>query len=522
MPDTARGTGKPTLIVRNATPDDFRAIQRLCRKVYPHTPPYTTDELRGQLQNFPEGQIVTIYEGEIVGYCTTFRTTERIAFSRHTWQEISGGGYASRHDSNGDWLYGMDMFVDPDHRGLRIGQRLYNARKALATALNLRGIVFGGRIPGLARNWKKVESAEAYIKAVEEKRLRDTVLTFQLRNGFEVIGVLPGYLPEDRETMGYAAHLVWRNPKYFASKPIDQRIRGRVENAVRVAVVQYQQRSIDSFDEFAHQVEHFIDAVADYRADFAVLPELFTLQLLSIENRKVPASEAIAALARYTQRVTTLLSELAVSYNINIVGGSHPTLQDSGEILNVCYVCLRDGSVHEQAKIHPTPNERFWWDIRGGSRVATVMTDCGPIGILISHDLEYPELSRHLVDQGAQILFVPFSTDERQGYLRARYCGQARAVENQCYVVLAGNVGNLPNVENMDVQYAQSCILTPCDFPFARDGIAADTTPNVEMVALADLRLDDLTQARSSGTVQNLKDRRFDLYSVRWLRREEG
>ena len=81
---------------------------------------------------------------------------------------------------------------------------------------------------------------------------------------------------------------------------------------------------------------------------------------------------------------------------------------------------------------------------------------------------------------------------------------------------MSGNVGNLPNVHNMDIQYAQSCILTPCDFPFARDRVAADTTPNVEMVAFADLRVADLTRARSAGTVQNLKDRRFDLYEVRW------
>ena len=144
------------------------------------------------------------------------------------------------------------------------------------------------------------------------------------------------------------------------------------------------------------------------------------------------------------------------------------------------------------------------------------MTDCGPIGVMICYDSEFPELARHLVNQGAQILFVPFCTDERQSYLRVRYCCQARAVENQCYVVMSGNVGNLPGVENMDIQYAQSCILTPCDFPFARDGIAADTTPNVETVAFADLRLETLTTARNSGTVMNLKDRRFDLYSVNW------
>jgi predicted amidohydrolase len=125
-------------------------------------------------------------------------------------------------------------------------------------------------------------------------------------------------------------------------------------------------------------------------------------------------------------------------------------------------------------------------------------------------------MARHLVDQGAQILFVPFCTDERKSYLRVRYCCQARAVENQIYVAMAGNVGNLPNVHNMDIQYAQSCILTPCDFPFARDGIAADTTPNVETVAFADLRLESLRMARHSGTVQNLKGRRHDLYSTIW------
>jgi predicted amidohydrolase len=120
------------------------------------------------------------------------------------------------------------------------------------------------------------------------------------------------------------------------------------------------------------------------------------------------------------------------------------------------------------------------------------------------------------VDQGANIVFVPFCTDERQSYLRVRYCAQARAIENQCYIAMSGNVGNLPNVHNMDIQYAQSCILTPCDFPFARDGIAAETTENVETVAIADLPLENLTTARNAGTVQNLKDRRFDLYSVQW------
>lgn len=507
---------RPKLVVRNAVLGDVGEVLALYPKVYPGVASYSAAQLRGQIQRFPTGQFVAIYEGRVVGYCATFRISERIAFLPHDWMEITGGGFASRHEEDGDWLYGMEVFVDPQLRGHRIGQRLYNERKSLCTRLGLKGIVFAGRLPGLARRWKRVGSAHAYVELVKDKKIRDSVLSFQLRNGFDVIGVLTDYLPSDRESMGYAAHLSWHNPKFQPAPVAGRRQRGRLSETVRVSLVQYQQRRVSSFEEFGRQVEYFVDVVAAYKSDFVVFPELFTLQLLSIENEQIPASEAIKTLTGYTDQLKALLSDLAVRYNINIIGGSHPTQEASGDVLNICYVCLRDGSVHSQAKIHPTPNERYWWGIEGGNELQTIMTDCGPIGVMICYDAEFPELARHLVDQGALLLFVPFCTDERQSYMRVRYCSQARAVENQCFVAMAGNVGNLPNVDNMDIQYAQSCILTPCDFPFARDGIAADTTPNVEMVAFADLRLEDLRIARDTGTVQNLKDRRFDLYSVKW------
>jgi len=512
---------KPRLVVRQASIADIEAVRALCARVYPDTTPYTAGALRAHIQHFAEGQFVAEYDGTVVGYCATFRIDEATAFAPHTWTEITGGGLAARHDPEGDWLYGMEIFVDPDFQGFRIGQRLYTQRRSLCQRLSLKGIVFGGRLPALHRRIKKVGSAEAYVEAVRDRKMRDPVLSFQMRNGFEPIGVLAGYLPSDKESLGYAAHLVWRNPKYTERTITSRTARSRYsQRTVRVSIVQYQQRRMRSFEEFGHNIEYFVDVVADYRSDFVVFPELFTLQLLSIENQRIPASEAIATLTRYTEPLKELLSRLAVAYNINIIGGSHPTRSETGEILNICYVCLRDGSVHQQVKIHPTPNERYWWNIEGGTTADTIMTDCGPIGVMICYDSEFPELARHLVDQGAQILFVPFCTDERQSYLRVRYCCQARAVENQCYVVMSGNVGNLPNVENMDIQYAQSCILTPCDMPFARDGIAADTTPNVEMVAFADLRMEDLAAARQSGTVQNLRDRRFDLYSVAWNRKQ--
>lgn len=182
----------------------------------------------------------------------------------------------------------------------------------------------------------------------------------------------------------------------------------------------------------------------------------------------------------------------------------------------MCLTFLRDGTVWEQKKIHPTPSEREVWDIQGGTRLEVLPTDCGPVGILVCYDSEFPELGRHLIDQGAQILFVPFCTDTKQGYLRVRYSCQARAIENQCYVVMAGNVGNLPGVHNMDIHYAQSCILSPCDFSFAREGVVEEAPINTETLILADLDLSALQMAREMGTVRNLKDRRSDLYGVYW------
>jgi predicted amidohydrolase len=109
---------------------------------------------------------------------------------------------------------------------------------------------------------------------------------------------------------------------------------------------------------------------------------------------------------------------------------------------------------------------------------------------------------------------VPFCTDNRQGYLRVRYCAQARAIENQIYLALAGNVGNLPDVTNMDIQYAQAAVLTPSDFAFARDGIAAEADSNEETVLICDLDLDDLHQSRHGGTVTPRLDRRADLFRM--------
>jgi predicted amidohydrolase/ribosomal protein S18 acetylase RimI-like enzyme len=505
------------LLIRPAEMADVKEIAALSSKVYGEGKGYTQAHIRGQISNFPEGQFVAEYEGRIVGHCATLIVPEEAAFRPHTFNEISGSSFAARHDPEGDILYGIEVSVDPQYRRLRIGQRFYRKRRELCEYFELKGIAFGGRMPGYARRKKQYPDPQAYLRAVLEREIRDQVINFQIAQGFEPRGILRNYAPEDTESGGNAVLMFWPNPLAPSEMTVRENgLKTRLPASVRVATVQFGMRRIAQIDEFEAQVEYFVDVASDYDCDFIVFPELFTLELLSIDSNRLNPTEAIQRIAEYTKRFRAFMEKLAVSYNINIIGGSHPTLMENGDIRNVAYVFLRDGSTHTQDKLHPTPSERRWWNIKGGYGASAIPTDCGPIGVMICYDSEFPELARYLCDQGALLLFVPFCTDERRGYLRVRYCCQARAVENQCYVVTSGVVGNLPNVENMDIHYAESAILTPSDFPFARDGVAADTAPNTETVAFADLSLADLLVNRQSGTVTNLKDRRFDLYRAQW------
>jgi predicted amidohydrolase/predicted N-acetyltransferase YhbS len=510
---------KPKLVLRIAKPADVGAIAELSKRVYGPEAAYSRRQVRGQINNFSEGQFVAEYDGKVVGHAATFVISGRFALKPHSWTEITGNGYASRHDPDGDYLYGMEVSVDPRYRRLRIGQRLYRARKNLCEDWGLKGIVFGGRMPGYNRKRRQYPDPIDYINAVRERTIRDSAISFHIAQDFEPIGYLEQYDPSDTQSGGYATHMLWKNPRYDEMAGASAaRASLSPQEVVRVATVQWQMRGINHQDEFKKQVEYFVDVASDYESDFIVFPELFTNQLLSLEDEPLPPKEGMERIATYTDWFVKFMSQFAVSYNVNIIGGSHCTKDKSGNIRNVAYVFLRDGSVHVQDKIHPTPSESYWWDIRGGNRVEAINTDCGPIGVLICYDAEFPELTRHLADQGAMILFVPFCTDERRGFLRVRYCCHARAIENQIYVALSGVVGNLPNVENMDIHYAESCILTPCDFAFARDGIAADTGANTETIAFADLRLSDLRAARAQGSTRNFHDRRFDLYRVVWRR----
>ena len=500
------------LEIRQTQRKDIDAIIKLQAICFPGMEPWKREHLESHLEIFPEGQFCAELNGEIIGSCSSLIINFDEYDDRHTWSDITDDGYITNHNPDGYNLYGIEVMVHPKYRKMKVGYRLYEERKELARRLNLKSIIIGGRIPNYHKYSSEMSPRE-YVEQVRLHKIYDPVLSFQLLNEFTLMRINPNYLEDDLASQKYATLMEWNNVDYH---PQTKRFY-KTALPVRICVVQYMMRKITSFEDFASQVEYFVDVAADAESDFAVFPEIMTTQLMSFLDEKSP-SQAVRKVTDFTEPYIELFTTLAVRYNINIIGGSHFVKEKDENIYNIAYLFRRDGTIEKQYKLHITPNERKWWGISAGDEVNVFDTDCGKISMLICYDIEFPELARIATDKGANIIFTPFCTEDRQGFLRVRYCAQARAVENQVYTVISGTVGNLPQTENMDIQYAQSGIFAPSDFEFARDGVVGETNANIEMVLIGDVDLEILRRQRLSGTVRQLKDRRKDLYEVKYKR----
>ena len=425
---------------------------------------------------------------------------------------MTGNYTFNTHDDDGELLYGVDVIIKPGFRGLRLGRRLYDYRKELCEKLNLKGIAFGGRIPSYYKYAHELTPTQ-YIEKVKKTEINDPVLNFQISNDFHPSKIMKGYLEGDGASNEFAVLMEWDNIYY--EEPT--KIAATQKTVVRLGLIQWQMRPYKDVDDLLQQAEYFIDAVSGYRSDFALFPEFFNAPLMA-KNNHLSEPDAIRELAKYTNEIVLKFSEFAISYNINIISGSMPEIVD-GNLYNVGFLLKRDGTTERYEKIHVTPDEEKLWGMQGGHDLKVFDTDCGKIGVLICYDSEFPELSRLLADEGMDILFIPFLTDTQNGYSRVRNCSQARAIENECYVAIAGSVGNLPNVHNMDIQFAQSMVFTPCDFAFPTNGIKAEATPNTEMILIADVDISLLRELNEFGSVRNLKDRRKDIFELRKKRK---
>ena len=465
-------------------------------------------DIKKLIQIFPEGQLCVKVNDKVAAVALAIVVDYNKFGDNHTYEDITGKFTFNTHNPKGDVLYGIEVFVKPEYRDMRLARRLYGARKDLCEQLNLRAIMAGGRIPSYEK-YSDEFSPREYIEKVKSKEIYDPALSFQLSNDFHVRKILKNYLEGDKQSKEYATLLEWNNI-YYQEKKYSM---GAPKTTVRIGLVQWQMRFFESLSALMDQVEYFVDAVSDYKSDFVLFPEFFNAPLM-IEFNHLTEAEAIRGLATYTEHIKNKFQELAVSYNVNIITGSMPYVNEEGKLLNVSYLCRRNGYWERFCKIHATPSEVRTWGMSGGHKIKSFDTDCGKIGILICYDVEFPELARIYADQGVQILFVPFMTDTQNGYNRVRLCAQARAIENECYVAIAGCVGNLPKIRNMDIQYAQSAIFTPSDFAFPTIPIKAEATPNTEMTIIADLDLELLIELHEEGSVNNLKDRRKDLYQL--------
>jgi GNAT superfamily N-acetyltransferase len=201
--------------VRNTEPGDFEGIAALTREVYPSSTPWSPAQLASHLRVFPEGQFVAIERetGRVVGMSASLIVRWDDYSIDDTWSDFTEGGYFTSHDpERGRTLYGAEVMVSPSMRGKRIGSLLYAARRELAVRLGLLRIRAGARLAGYHRYADQM-SAEEYTIAVVRGELGDPTLTFQLRRGFHVVAVVRGYLPSDRESLGYAAVIEWLNDR---------------------------------------------------------------------------------------------------------------------------------------------------------------------------------------------------------------------------------------------------------------------------------------------------------------------
>jgi predicted amidohydrolase len=278
---------------------------------------------------------------------------------------------------------------------------------------------------------------------------------------------------------------------------------------VRVASLQYFIRPVESVDQFQAQAAALVGTAADYGCRLVLFPEYFTVQLLTLGDVRRPISAQVRDLAAQTPAFVHWMAGLAKQYGMYILAGTIPVIDATADdLFNDSYFFGPTGEYGVQGKLHMTRFETEEWLIKPRAALHVFRTEFGKVAVSICYDVEFPEIARAAAHAGAHILLVPSCTDDRQGFLRVRYCAQARAIENQMYVVVSHTVGSLPMVPAVSLNYGQAAILTPSDFPFSRDGILAEGNANQEMMVIGELNLETIHESRTTGTVIPLYDSR--------------
>jgi predicted amidohydrolase len=277
---------------------------------------------------------------------------------------------------------------------------------------------------------------------------------------------------------------------------------------LRVAAAQYDIGAFQHWTEYAEKIERWTCDAAANGARLLVFPEYASMELVSLFGSRVGADLAaqLGELQQYRERFIELHRALARLHRVTIVAGSFPVVVDGGACHNRVHVVAPNGAVGTQDKIHMTRFEAERWGISAARDVTVFDTDFGTFGVAICYDAEFPLPARAQANAGAKLLIVPSCTDTLAGYHRVRIGAQARALENQCYVVHATTVGTAPWSEAVDVNIGAAGVFTPPDTGFPENGIVTLGEMNTPCWVYAELDLAKVDAVRADGQVLNHRD----------------
>ena len=281
-----------------------------------------------------------------------------------------------------------------------------------------------------------------------------------------------------------------------------------MSGAFKLATAQYPIGSPKDWDEYAEKIRAWVNEAVSHDARLLVFPEYFSMELVHLFPEKVrrSLSDQLESLQDIAEDFIGLFAELAKAHAIYIVAGSFPIRDPDGLYRNRAYLFYPDGKKVHQDKVQMTRFENEQWGISPGKHLKTFDTEFGRIGINICYDSEFPMLARRQVEAQADLIVVPSCTDTIAGYWRVRIGCQARALENQCYVVQSPTVGLAPWSEAVDVNIGAAAVYTPVDYGFPDNGVLAIGDRDQPQWVYAEIDLKNIAHVRNHGQVFNHRD----------------
>ena len=269
---------------------------------------------------------------------------------------------------------------------------------------------------------------------------------------------------------------------------------------IKVSAVQFAFKPINDFEEFASNVKDLVNQSKD--SDFVIFPEAFTLELQYIVE--------INKVHEFEEQYIDLFKQLSEKTNQYIVAGSHLVMKND-KLYNIGHIFCPDGQIFTHTKTHLMPAE-LKAGFTHGTKLEIFEIDGVKFALGICYEMEFPEVARTYALKGAEIIFTPSYTLGEHGFWRVRHSCQARALENQIYVIHSCLVG-IPPIEFM-AGWGRTSILSPCEPPWPINGVISEAEANKECVITSELDLKLLRKKRKRGVATTLKDRRPEIYKI--------